>query len=229
MSNNEPRISVVLPVFNAEKYLAEALESVLAQTYPVFEIILVDDGSTDGSAKVAEKFGEIIRYSYQVNQGHGSALNVGFAQATGDYIAPMDADDIWVKDKIAWQLAEFREDPILDMVFGHLKHFISPELDEAVKQKISCPPDPMPAYSAPATLLKRGAFSRVGSFDENWKVGQFMDWVIRAGEAGLASKILPEVICYRRLHTSNMMIRLRDNYNDYVHIVKASLDRRRRK
>jgi len=122
MSKNDLRVSVVLPVFNAEKYLAEALQSVLAQTYPVFEIILIDDGSTDGSAQVAEGFGDIVRYTYQDNRGHGSALNVGFARATGDYIAPMDADDIWMKDKTTRQLAEFKANPNLDMIFGHIKH-----------------------------------------------------------------------------------------------------------
>lgn len=228
MPATKPLVSVVVPVYNAEPYLAEAIESVLAQTHPPSEVILIDDGSTDGSAEIAKGFGDSLHYFYQKNQGVGAALTAGFTRARGEYICAIGSDDLWTKDKLALQLAEFAADSDLDMVFGQVKQFISPELDEASRQNIYCPPEPMPGYSAGPMLIKREAFLRVGNFDNRWEVGEFIDWYLRATDAGLNSKMLPQVVYRRRLHTSNLTIRKRDSYSDYTRIIKASLDRRRK-
>ncbi|MGA7307183.1 MAG: glycosyltransferase family A protein, partial [Rhodothermales bacterium] len=91
---SEPRLSVIIPVYNAERYVAEAIRSVLDQDYVDLEIVVVDDGSTDGSASVAQQFKE-IRLIRQENQGPGAGLNTGILNARGDLIAFLDADDKW--------------------------------------------------------------------------------------------------------------------------------------
>src|SRR5215203_2881736 len=111
-------VSAIIPVYNSERYLAEAIESVLVQTYPSHEIIVVDDGSIDGSAQVAKRFGSAVRYVFQRQAGVGAARNHGVELAEGRFFAFLDADDLWTKDKLQLQLAAFAADPELEAVFG---------------------------------------------------------------------------------------------------------------
>src|SRR5262245_16865951 len=124
-------ISVIIPVYNGERYLAEALVSVLAQTHPPTEIIVVDDGSTDTTAQIAQRYAPRIHYHFRPRgavSGAAAARNHGAYLAQGDYLAFLDADDVWLPDKLRLQMAAFAHDPALDQVFGHVQQFISPEL-----------------------------------------------------------------------------------------------------
>jgi glycosyltransferase involved in cell wall biosynthesis len=224
---DHPLVSVIIPVYNCELYLAEAIESVLNQKYRPIEIIVVDDGSTDDSAKVAKRFNSSARYFYQAHSGASAARNRGVGLSKGKYLAFLDADDIWIEDKLTLQMAVFKSNPGVDFVFGHVQQFISPELDKNHKNKIYCPAEKIPGFSAGAMLIKRESFVHVGAFERNWQIGEFINWYIRAKEKGLTSFMLPEVILKRRLHADNMSIRGRDSRTDYVRILKASLDRRR--
>ena len=156
-------ITVIIPVYNGERYLAEAIESVSVQTYRPIEIVVVDDGSTDRSAEVAQRFNS-VRYCRQLHGGIGSARNRGVALAQGSAFAFLDADDLWDKDKLRLQMAAFDEDAEIDVVFGHIRQFISPESDEYVKKGIYCPDKLMPGYSASTVMIRREAFKRVGPF-----------------------------------------------------------------
>lgn len=227
MSSNFTSISVIIPVYNCEKYLAEAIESVLAQTYQPIEVIVVDDGSTDESAAVAKSFGSSVGYYFQENSGLAATRNHGIELAQGDFLAFIDADDIWLEHKLSLQMAAFETDQKLDMVFGLVQQFISPELDEMNRQKIYCHTEPMSGLIGSAMMIKRDAFFRVGMFDPSWKLGEFIDWYAKAIEQGLKSYILPEIVLRRRLHSTNMGIRDRQHRIDYVRILKTALDRRR--
>jgi len=222
-----PLVSIIIPVYNGERYLAEAIESVLAQTYQPIEVIVIDDGSTDKSAHVAKSFSPPIRYCYQTNSGLGAARNRGIQLAEGDYFAFLDADDIWIRDKLSMQIAVFRDIPAVDFVFGHVQQFVSPELDENQRNKISCPDEKMPGYIAGTMLTKRESLIHVGAFETHWQIGEFVQWYIKAKEHGMKGFMLSETVMKRRLHTDNMGIYARDSRNDYVRILKASLDRRR--
>jgi glycosyltransferase involved in cell wall biosynthesis len=222
-----PLISTIIPVYNCELYLAEALKSVLAQTYGPVEIIVVDDGSTDGSAKVAQDFSASVGYFRQPNSGAGAARNCGVALSKGEFLAFLDADDIWAVEKLSLQMAVFQDNPGVDFVFGHVKQFFSPELDEGTKSKLHCPDGELPGYYPGSMLVKRESFFRVGLFETDWGIGEFINWYIKSKEIGLVSLLIPEVVAKRRLHANNMSARKRDSQTDYVRILKASLDRRR--
>ncbi len=224
---NRPLVSVIVPVYNGERYLSFAIQSILEQEYRPFEVIVVDDGSVDNSGNIAQLFAE-VHYIYQSHQGAAVARNVGIAVAQGEFIAFLDADDLWVGDKLTHQIAIFDGDPRLDIVFGHVEQFYSPELGEGVKRNIRPSAGVLPGYNAGAMLIKREAFFRVGPFETTWRVGEFIDWYLKALEGGLKSFMLPEVILRRRLHTTNTVIRERKSQTDYVRILKASLDRRRK-
>jgi glycosyltransferase involved in cell wall biosynthesis len=220
-------VSVVIPVYNAERYLAEAIESVLCQSFGDYEIIVVDDGSTDGSAAVAGSYGSSIRYRSQPHRGAAATRNVGVAKARGRFFSFLDADDAWTADKLEKQVAAFEEDAELDIVFGHVQEAHSPELDEGARQKTRVSSEIRPGYFASTMMVKRDSFFRVGPFATTWRVGEGVDWHLRATDLQLRMLMLPDVVLWRRVHEKNMGIRLRDARQDYVHIVKAALDRRR--
>ena len=222
-------MSVIIPVYNCEKYLSEAIESVMAQAYSPVELIVVDDGSTDNSAEVARRFKDKLRYVYQSHSGAGAARNQGIRSASGDFFAFLDADDIWVQDKLSRQAALFEANPSLDMVFGYIRQFHTPELKESLQEKIYFAQEVMPGYSCGTMLIKKESFFRVGLFDIERSMGEFIDWYLKAIDLKLHSLMLPEVVMQRRLHESNMGVRLQGSRSEYVKIVKASLDRRRKK
>ena len=224
----QPLISVMIGVYNAERYLAEAIESVFAQSYRPLELIVVDDGSDDGSGDVARGFGDRLRYARQENAGNGSARNHAVRLATGDLFAFLDADDRFVPGKLERQFRALEADAGLDMVFGHVREFVSPELTETQRASVRPPAaEPLPWTAPNLMLIRRDSFDRVGPFSEDVKVGVTVDWYARAMEAGLRSAMLPEVVLERRLHLTNNGLRERDSRQQYLHVLKASLDRRR--
>jgi glycosyltransferase involved in cell wall biosynthesis len=225
---HRPAISVIIPVYNGERYLGEAIESTLSQTFPPIEIIVVDDGSTDGSAKAVKRFGKPVRYVFQSNSGTGAARNQGINLATGDLFAFIDQDDIWVEDKLDRQMSVFTAIPEAEMVFGHVRQFHSPELRKDIKQKIYCPKGLMPGYSPSAMLVKRSSFFRVGLFEPTWKIGEWANWYVRAVELGLKKIMLPDLVTLRRLHERNKGLHQAKEITEYARILKASLDRRRK-
>jgi glycosyltransferase involved in cell wall biosynthesis len=229
MSAPEGTVSVVIPVYNGERSLAEALQSVFDQTSLPTEVIVVDDGSTDGTAAVVRKFGSAIQYVYHSRAGQGASRNRGVAMAHGEFLSFLDADDLWVKEKLSLQKERFVHQPDLDMVFGLVQQFISPELSETVRNKLVCPPDPMPGYVPGAMLVKRESFLRVGYFETWQRIGEFVDWIMRAQEMKLKSFMLDTVVLKRRLHEENIGRKEQQFQTDYVRVLKAALDRRRQK
>ena len=228
MGEKLPLVSVIIPVFNGEKYLREAIGSVLGQTYRSFELIVVNDGSTDNSGAIAESFASQLRYCYQGNSGLGAALNRGIELSRGCFLSFLDADDLWKEDKLMHQMTVFEDNPDMDIVFGQIKQFYSPELDENQRKRIQIPGKDMPGFFKGCMLIKRDSFFRVGAFETRWKVGDFIDWYLKAVEKGLKSIVLNEVVTLRRIHADNMGIRERASQTDFVRILKASLDRRRK-
>jgi len=226
--NDNPLVSVIIPVCNGERYLSEAIESVLVQAYDQIEVIVVDDGSTDNTAAIVKGYGS-LRYCFQPHSGIGTALNLGIKKARGSYFAFLDADDLWTNKKLISQMEVFKHNPILDIVFGHVVHFFSHEMDEEARRILKFFNGSMPGYCKGSMIIKRKAFLSVGPFATTWKLGDFFDWYLRAMEKGLKSLILPEVVLRRRIHKDNQGIRERNHQRDYVRILKSALDRRRQK
>ncbi|MBX3010682.1 MAG: glycosyltransferase family 2 protein [Caldilineaceae bacterium] len=219
-------ISVIIPVYNGEHYLAAAIESALAQSMPPAEILIINDGSVDQSAKIATAFGDQVHLYTQEHAGVGAARNRGVSLAQGEFLAFLDADDLWLPDKLAHQLACLRDQPWLDIVFGQVEQFISPDLPLA--QYPALPPkNTLPGVIAGAMLIRRERFAAVGAFATDWTVGEFIEWYGRATSAGLQSLILPEVVMRRRLHATNMTRHNQAHHSDYHKIIKANLAKRR--
>ena len=227
MSQSGSRVSVMTGVYNGARYLAEAIDSVLAQTRPAFELIVVDDGSDDGSGEIARGYGSPVRCIRQERGGMAAARNRAVGDATGDYFAFLDADDRFPPDKLECQLAAFAADPTLDVVYGHVSEFLSPDLDAGARALLRAPRANVPWPTPNLMLVKRDALLRVGGFSTELKVGIGVDWYARSVEAGLKSAVPPVVVLERRLHAENNGIRERAFKPQYLHVLKHALDRRR--
>ena len=224
--SNNPLVSVILPVYNGEKYLDQAIESIFSQTYRPFEIILVDDGSTDNSREIASSYPE-IKYIYQENAGHAAARNRGIKAAEGSYIALLDADDIWLPAKLSLQITAFCDDPELDLVTGYIKQFISPELNfDSTGQKTN-ESQIVPGYLTSAIIMNRKFFNKVGLFHENVRIAEFISWFSWVLEHNPKIKVLPDLIALRRIHGGNISLQRKDEKNQMIlRILKSSLDRK---
>jgi glycosyltransferase involved in cell wall biosynthesis len=224
-----PLISVVIPVHDGERYLGEAIDSALAQRgLADIEVIVVDDGSTDGSVAVAQSYGPPVTcYSHLESRGAGAARNRGVALARGEYVAFLDADDVWAPSKLARQLAIMRAEPRPDMTFGAVRNFLSPDLPPEVAARFDCPKELRRGYIASSMLARRDAFDRVGPIREDLRVGELIDWMARAQECGLREVLIPEEVVARRIHGSNLTLQQRTDRTDFARVIKASLDRRR--
>ncbi len=226
-TTDNPLISVVIPAFNGERHLRQSIESVFAQDHRPIELIVVDDGSTDHTAQVAQAFPPPLHYYVQPHRGAATARNRGAELAHGDFLAFLDADDLWTSHKLSAQLHAFRAQPELDILFGHVQQFISPELDESAKARLHCPTDPLPGPVVGTMLLRLDTFRRIGPFAEHLHTAEFLDWYARAREMRLSVLMLAEVVMLRRIHRSNQGVLHRERRVEYPRVLKAMLDRRR--
>jgi glycosyltransferase involved in cell wall biosynthesis len=227
-SQGEDLVTVMITVFNGAAYLAESIESVLEQTYRPIELIVLDDGSTDGSGDIARSFGSALRFARQDNGGMSAARNSAVALASGTYFSFLDADDRFRPEKTERQMKALHSDPSVDVVFGHMTEFMSPDVDAQAAALLREPVHDLPWRTPNLMLVRREAFERVGLFSTDLRVGIGVDWYARAMECGLKQLVLPSIVLERRLHASNNGIRQRDVRHQYLHVLKASVDRRRR-
>ncbi len=221
-------VSVIIPVYNGEKYLGEAIESVLVQKLKPLEIIVIDDGSEDDTYKIAEAFSGHIRYFSQNRMGTGYSRNRGIVLSKGNFMAHLDSDDKWEKKKLLLQYEVFKQDNDVEIVGGFMRSFYSPEIDPEEMKNIYCPPNPVPGFSASVIVVKKTSYSKVGLFRTGIDNTPDLEWFIRAREKGLKEKMIDKILCHRRLHKSNTGIRNRDTNRDRLHLLKLKIERSRK-
>lgn len=222
----DPLVSVIIPVFNGERFLRDAVESVLAQQYSPVEIIIVDDGSTDGTATVARSFPETVHYMYQTNQGPAAARNRGIEQAQGSLIAFADADDLWPAAKFELQLPYLIQDPSIDIVLGRIQQVL---LSETVDGQTQSQEFAEAGFSVNlgSAVVRKSVFERLGLFDETMRYSEDVDWFMRAREGGATIMTIDAVTLFYRQHEQNMTRGKSTAELNVLKALKRSLDRRR--
>ncbi len=222
-------ISCVIPVYNGERFLAEALDSALGQTRPAAEVIVVDDGSTDGTLEVAARYSGRVTYLRQDNAGPAAARNRGVAASRGDLVAFLDADDLWHPEKLAKQAARFQIRPELGISVTHVRNFWIPELWQEEERLRGHPftADHLPGKTFQCLVALRSAFEAVGPINESLRLGEDTDWFLRAADKGMVLEMLPEVLTYRRMHQANVTRQVATLRAAMVDVVRESLRRRR--
>lgn len=227
---NSTLISCIIPVYNGERYLRESLDSLSAQTYGPLEIIVADDGSTDGTPEVAQSYGQGIKYIRQTNRGYWAAKNLGLGAAHGEFVAFLDVDDLWHPEKLARQMARLRERPVIDLCFTRFQNFWMPELAEEERryegQFLS---QPQSAWSISTLLVRRAVFERFGDFDDGTRGLENMTWFLRAAGRGAVIEVLADILMYRRFNVESFTRRGRaEVFDNFLPILKEWRDYQRR-
>jgi glycosyltransferase involved in cell wall biosynthesis len=221
----QPLVSVVIPAFNAEQFVGEAIESVLAQSYRPVEVIVVDDGSTDATAQTASRYP--ITCIQKANEGQAAARNAGVAAAQGSLISFLDADDLWMPQKLATEAAHLQSHPELGYVLVHMQRTLLPGAPWPPGTPRSWFEQPQPGTLPSASLIHRTTLEAVGPFDSRFRHGSDTDWQARAADAGIAWELLPSVLVRYRIHGAN------DSYDnigmrgEMFAAVRSSLARKR--
>lgn len=219
--HRKDRISVVIPVFNGANFLCQAIESVLSQTVRPMEIIVVDDGSTDSTADLCHHYRGDIRYFYQENQGPATARNFGIKKSSGEFMAFLDADDMWLPGALEVLLSE------IDLVAGckivvGLVQGVGQNKEEWIKTE-----EPYFGFQFIASLIHRSIFSSVGLFDQSLRLAEDVDWFFRVREKGNKIRFLNEVVALYRRHKDNITNQSVNVSNSLLSACRASLARRR--
>lgn len=228
---SRPLVSVIVPVYNAERYLAEALESLFAQTYRPVEIIAVDDGSTDGSADLLTEYSDRIVTLRQPNAGPAAARNAGLARAQGEFISFQDADDRLHPRKLERQVAQLEAHPLLELSVCLVENFWDGDpAEEAARLAERQLPKLFRGVVMQAVLARRSLFERIGGFNEAMRFCEDTDWYLRAAEAKVYGYWLEEVLVHRRVHDGNMTREFPPvRTATLAHVFKASIDRIRQR
>lgn len=205
-----PLVSVIVPAYNQGHYLRHAVQSALDQTAADLEVIVVDDGSTDDTAQVAQSFTDArVRYVHQANRGLSGARNTGLREARGAFLTFLDADDAFLPDKMALLLAEFEAAPELGLVTGQAllidetgqrtgQHFESRLPVEQARWVLGNP------LHVGSVLLRREWQAKVGLFDESLRSYEDWDYWLRLTLAGCAMRTIAQPVSLYRFHTRQM-------------------------
>jgi GT2 family glycosyltransferase len=234
-SASDPLVSVIMTVYNCAEYIGEAIESVLIQNYPKFELVIINDGSTDNTKEVISRHDdERIRYIYQENCGMSNALNHAVREAKGQYIMPLDADDMMTPDFIASHLQEFKKHPEADLVYSDVLLIDSGSNPVRVMKK--------PEYQdrrhmirdlfraghpiVPFRLgIKKSVYDRIGLYDEKLRIGMDYDMMRRFVKAGLKEHHLRKTLHLRRILPESLSRDVNiDKARDHFEVVKRFTD-----
>jgi glycosyltransferase involved in cell wall biosynthesis len=250
-----PLVSVIVPVWNGERFLAAALDSIVVPEGARAEVIVVDDGSTDRSAAIAAAREPLVRTVRQEHAGLPQARNRGLAEAQGSLLAFLDADDLWSEDKLALQLEALKQRADVAIVLGRTRRMwavsgegspraerggdttpvaeeVSPRAERGGETTPLAPSgvtwsDPELALSFGAGLVRREVFEQVGRFDESYAYCDDWDWFMRAREMGVPIGVHSDIVLYYRRHEGNMTNDTAIGNHFFARMLRRSVERRR--
>jgi glycosyltransferase involved in cell wall biosynthesis len=225
--STDPIVGVVFLAYNSERWIEDALESVLAQPYRPLDLVVVDDGSTDRTGELARGFRDAhpdvpMRVESQPNRGVGGARNRGIALVGGEFIAFLDADDVWTDVTLTARMPLLTADASIDLVTGCEQRFATEP--DGSRRRLG---PARPSSAMGALLVRRESLERNGHFAEDVGLAEGLDWLLRARERGLREASVADLVLWRRVHDANYTRGYRDARHQLAGVLKASLDRRR--
>ena len=214
-------LSIIMPVFNGAAFLPEAVKNIKQQGYQPLEIVIVDDGSTDETARIAAEFKDRVNYVYQTNQGPSAARNKGLEIAGGEIIGFLDVDDQWPEGTLQVMMDNFNQHPETEIVMGKVKNWW---VRDDKREEFSAP---YIGVNIGAALFRKEVFAKIGNFDPNLRYGEDIDLFMRAREQGVKTMALDRVTLIYQLHQTNMTRGKNPVALNVLKALKKSLDRRR--
>ena len=222
---NKPLVSVIIAVKNGERFLASAIDSVLAQEYRPFDIIIVDGQSVDRTAMIAKSF-EQVRYIYQVNQGIGDAYNVGIEASRGELVTFLSHDDSWTPNKLSVQVNYMINHPAIQYTIAKVKHFLEPAFAIPPGFRKELLENDRAGYIMETLVARKSLFDVIGKFDPHLTTAEDVDWFARAKDHNVPMAIIPTVLLLKRVHDTNISLGPENNQN-LLKALKQSIARQR--
>jgi glycosyltransferase involved in cell wall biosynthesis len=222
-----PLISVVLAVKNGERFIAEALESVFAQTYRPDEILVIDGNSDDNTAGIARTFIG-VRVIRQLGRGVADAYNLGVAQARGKFISFISHDDTWSPTKLEHQLRLMLNEESLQYVTGRVRFFLEPGYAVPYGFRKELLDGDHVGHIMETLLARKSLFDRVGCFDSSLTTAEDVDWFNRVRVLDVPTAVLPSIVVYKRVHDRNISLNVSENNANLLRVIRNGLSRKRR-
>jgi glycosyltransferase involved in cell wall biosynthesis len=221
-----PRVSVVIAAHNGAPFLGQAIESVLRQSYPCFELFVIDNGSTDNTGEVAKRHPE-VRYVFSDQADAALARNLGVSLSSGEYIAFLDQDDDWIDDKLAKQVGFLESHPEYGACIGYQQMYLEKGMEKPHWLKQVFLDKPQLAYLPSALLVRRSTFLQTDRFNPSFPLASDVAWFFKAHHLKIPIGVIEEVIVHRRIHGDNMSNHYLALQKQILGAIKDSLRERR--
>jgi glycosyltransferase involved in cell wall biosynthesis len=223
---NNPLASVIIAVKDGERFLSQALDSVLAQDYRPLEILVVDGDSTDRTIEIARSF-ENVQLVNQNSKGVASAWNEGIAAANGPFVAFLSHDDLWTPDKLRLQINHLLDHPDIQYVISRVKFFVEPNCRLASGFRKELLQENHVGRVMETLLVRKSLLETIGTFDPQLGTAEDVDWFARAQDHGIPMAIIPRVLLHKRIHDANTSLNLLENNHNLLRALRESINRKR--
>jgi len=220
-----PSLAVIMPVLNAASFVTAAIESVLADAPPGTALVVVDGGSTDGSAAIAAGFAG-VRVLTQSGRGLAAARNQGLRAVDADIVGFCDADDRWAAGGLAARLAHLQSRPDCDAVIGQVVCEPLPG-EPFTAQQASRLGQPLPGFTPGALLARRHVFQRIGGFDESLTIGADSDWFVGLQQTELSLAVLPVLVLHKGARATSLSTDVETYRRELLRVARGFIERRR--
>lgn len=223
---DQPLVSVIIPVKDGERFLAQAIYSVLEQDYEPLEIIVVDGQSVDNTAEIAKSF-EAVRYISQVNWGIADAWNVGINAAPGEFVAFLSHDDLWTPNKLSVQVSYMLNHPEIQYTIAMVRFFLEPgyHIPPGFRKEL------LEGYHVGRIMetfvAHKAVFDTIGGFNPDLSTAEDVDWFARANDKTIPMAIVPTVLLHKRVHDTNLSMNIPTNNRDLLKALQRSIVRKR--
>ena len=222
-------VSIIIPLYNGARFIGEALHSVLAQSFTAYEVLIIDDGSTDESRAIVQQVMHNeprLRYHYQPNQGVSTARNQGILASQGGLIAFLDQDDRWTTNALACQVAYHEQHPAVGYTLAQQICFLEPGCSPPKWFQLQTFGQPHVGYLPGTVMVKRAIFDQIGLFNPEIPISSDADWFARANDAQIPTYTLPQVLLERRIHNKNQSQQSKQIHKELFRLLHASIKRK---
>ncbi len=223
---NNPLVSAIISVQNGEQYLAQAIESVLAQDYKHFELLVILGNSIDKTEEIARSY-EKTRCIIQEGRGIAAANNTGIRNARGALLAFLSHDDLWKPEKLSTQVGYMMEHPAMEYTTARIKFFLEPghNIPSGFRKELLS--GDHVGHIMETLVVKKKLFEKVGYFDTKLKISEDVDWFARTIDMNIPTAVVPKVLLLKRVHDTNVSISVNKDYAYLLNAVGRSILRKK--
>lgn len=225
MSEKLPAVSVIIAVKNGDRFIREALKSVYNQSYPQFEVIIVDGRSLDNTLSIVNEF-KPHAIIHQKREGISDAYNIGIKEAKTEYVSFLSSDDLWMPDKLQTQMKFMLNHPEVMFTNSLIEYFLEPDTVIPLGFRKSLLDEAHPARIMENFLAKKEVFEIVGFFNTDLSTAEDVDWFSRAQDLNIKNYIIKKVLLKKRVHDRNLSMNAAMNNKNLLKVLRTTVRRK---